>query len=461
MDGNPDMRELMVFNRHNDLYPVPDDEFEEYLDEREAAVRKGAIAPTSFELRDGKVIRYQCVVLPDGWRMLTYLDITELKNTQDQLARAQKMEAIGVMAGGVAHDLNNILSGIIGYPELLLLQLPESSSLRKPIEAIRESGQRAATVVADLLTVARGVASIREPHDIHVLVWEYLCSPEYEKLKSLHPGVTCTEKFEATSSIISCSPIHIKKTAMNLIANAMEALKGQGEVKVLTSNVLLDHGEKGLPPGHYVVLTVQDNGPGISDADIKHIFEPFYSKKMMDRSGTGLGLTVVWNTVEDHGGQIRVESSGDITCFRLFFPVSNKKVNRREDPQVKTLYKSKGEHILVVDDEPVLREIAAEILQGLGYNVNTVASGEEAIEFVKVNPVDLLIVDMLMAPGITGRQTYEKILELYPHQKAIVVSGFSESDDVKATLELGAGGFTKKPYSIEQLGQAVKAALKG
>jgi CheY-like chemotaxis protein len=141
--------------------------------------------------------------------------------------------------------------------------------------------------------------------------------------------------------------------------------------------------------------------------------------------------------------------------------VSTEKVDRRGDQQVITLEKSKGEHILVVDDESVLREIAAQILQGFGYHVSTVASGEEAIEFVKANPVDLLIVDMLMAPGITGRQTYEKILELYPHQKAIVVSGFSESDDVRATLELGAGGFIKKPYSIEQLGQAVRAALNG
>jgi len=459
--GHANFRELMVFNRHNNLYAVSDENFEQYMDTREAAVLRGAIAPTSFERRDGSILQYQCVVLPDGWRMLTYFDITELKNTQEQLGRAQKMEAIGMMASGVAHDLNNILSGIVSYPELLLLQLPKSSKLRKPLEEIRQSGERAATVVADLLTVARGVASIQEPYDMHVLVQEYLHSPEYKKLLSLHFDVTCTECFEATDSVISCSPMHIKKTVMNLIANAMEAIKGKGEVQVSTSNLMVERGTNGLPEGHYVVLVVQDNGPGISDDDIKHIFEPFYSKKMMGRSGTGLGLTVVWNTVEDHSGQIRVESSDSGTRFSLYFPVSKESVRRSESQQTESVSTAKGEHILVVDDEPLLRKVASQILLELGYEVSSVASGEEAITFVKDTPVDLLVIDMLMDPGITGRQTYEQILEMNPGQKAIVASGFSESDDVKATLKLGASGFIKKPYSIDQLGYAVKDALEG
>ncbi len=459
--GNPSMRELMVFNRYNDLYAVADENFEQYLDDREAAVREGTIAPTSFERRDGRALQYQCVVLPDGWRMLTYFDITELKKTQDQLVRAQKMEAIGMMAGGVAHDLNNILSGIVSYPELLLLKLPKTSELRKPLEEIQESGERAATVVADLLTVARGVASIRKPHDMHVLVREYLDSPEYKKMLSLHSDMTCTECFEATDSVISCSPIHIKKTVMNLVTNAMEAIKGKGDVQILTSNLILERDSDSLSEGHYVVLVVQDNGPGISEDDVKHIFEPFYSRKMMGRSGTGLGLTVVWNTVEDHSGQIRVESSGSGTRFTLYFPVSKESVSSYENQQPESVSTVKGERILVVDDELMQRKIASQILLEFGYEVSSVVSGEEAIAFVKDTPVDLLVIDMLMEPGMTGRQTYEQILEMYPAQKAIVASGFSESDDVKATLKLGAGGFVKKPYSIDQLGHAVKDALEG
>jgi PAS domain S-box-containing protein len=459
--GFPTMRELIEFNRFNKLYPVADNDFDRYMDEREAAVRRGTIAPMTFTRQDGMILQYQCVVLPDGWRMLTYFDLTELKNTQDQLARAQKMEAIGMMAGGVAHDLNNILSGVVTYPELLLLQLPEFSPLRKPLEAIQDSGRRAATVVADLLTVARGVASTREPHDINVLISEYFQSPEHHKLTLLYPGIVCRRHLDAVQPVISCSPVHIKKTIMNVIGNALEAIGGEGEVDVTTANLAADGADKDLPVGRYVVVTVRDNGPGISDEDVSHIFEPFYSRKVMGRSGTGLGLTVVWNTVEDHGGKIRVESSSRGTCFTLYFPLSLEKVKTLRDQEKENIATGRGEHVLIIDDEPQLRDIAGKILAGLGYKVSGVSSGEEAVDFLRTTPVDLLVIDMLMEPGMNGRQTYAEILELYPGQRAIVASGFSESDEVKATLLLGARAFIKKPYTLFELGRAVKDALQG
>ncbi len=459
---NPSMRQLMELNRYNNIYPVEDDAFDLYLDAREAEVLRGGIAPTQMKRKDGIILQYQCVDLPDGWRMLTYFDITELKNTRDQLVRAQKMEAIGMMAGGVAHDLNNILSGIVSYPDLILLQLPRTSKLRKPIEAIRESGERAAMVVADLLTVARGVASIRELHDLNTLTNQQLHSPECDKLKSLHPGVSITEHLMAAQSTISCSPVHIKKAIMNLLANAIESVAVKGEVHITTSNLQIadnDSKQYDLRPGHYVVLTVQDNGPGIDDDDISHIFEPFYSKKVMGRSGTGLGLSVVWNTVEDHDGRITVSSSKRGASFTLYFPVSCEPIVHHENKPQEKIDTAGGEHVLVVDDEPQLRDIAEKILTCLGYRVTTVSSGEEALSFIRQTPVDLLIIDMLMEPGLNGHQTYRKILAVRPQQKAIVASGFSESDDVKATLKLGAHGFIKKPYSMHQIAQVVKEAL--
>ncbi len=390
------------------------------------------------------------------------VDRTETRKLGIQLQHAQKMEAIGNLAGGVAHDLNNILSGVVGYPELLLRTLPKDSSLRKPLEAIHDSGQRAATVVADLLTVARGAASIRETHNINVLTEEYLDSPECEKLKSLYPEITFQSQFKAGHPTISCSPIHVKKCLMNLVTNAAEAIGKDGTLIVSTRNESIDDtagGTQKIEIGAYVVISIQDTGSGISDIDLEHVFEPFYTTKTMGRSGTGLGLAIVWNTVQDHNGKVVVDSNEKGTSFQLYFPVSKNDVIDQIKTDKTEEFSSSGEHILVVDDESQLRDIASQMLQASGYNVDSVCSGELAIEFVKDTPVDLIVMDMMMEPGINGCQAYEEILTLFPDQKAIITSGFSESDDVKEALALGAGGFIKKPYSMAKLDRAVKEAL--
>ena len=396
-------------------------------------------------------------------------DITEQKQNahekillEQKLQRAEKMEAIGLLASSVAHDLNNILSGIVSYPELLLMQLAADSNMRKPLRAIQESGNRAAAVVADLLTVARGVASVKKPHDLNTLVQEYLHSPECTQLKSLHPQIVCRCQLDASPSRIQCSPVHIKKVVMNLVTNAAEAISGDGTIVIATAHQQINAAtglETNVKAGEYIVLTVSDTGSGISNEDIKHIFDPFYSRKILGRSGTGLGLAIVWNTVQDHDGAITVSSSNQGTCFTLYFPVSEEQGGELPDTSEKVNLAGHGEHILIVDDEPQLRDIASQMLQALGYKVHSVCSGELAIKFVQENPVDLIVLDMQMEPGMNGRQTYEEIIKLIPGQKAIIASGFSESDDVKAALRLGARGFMKKPYSMVQLGQGVKEAL--
>ncbi len=388
--------------------------------------------------------------------------IAEKEETQAELHRAKRMESIGLMAGGVAHDLNNILSGIVGYPELLLASLPEDSEQRKLVNAIRESGLQAATVVADLLTVARGAASIRENHNLNDLVREYLTSPEYSKLKTQHPEVVCRKQLNASEAGLLCSPVHVKKCLMNLVVNAAESIGERGEIVVSTYNVTSSgYGstEDDLAEGEYVVLSVCDSGPGISTADIAHIFEPFYTKKTMGRSGTGLGLTVVWNTMEDHNGKVVVENAESGAVFKLYFPLSGEQDSTVAAEAYDGDIQGAGERVLVIDDEPYPRDIARQMLTSLGYIVDAVRSGEEAIEFTAETPVDILVLDMLMEPGMNGCQTYTEILKSCPDQKAVVVSGFSESDDVKRTLKLGAGGFIKKPYSMDQLGRVVKEVL--
>jgi PAS domain S-box-containing protein len=390
-------------------------------------------------------------------------DLRDRKKLEDRVFRSKRMESIGLMAGGVAHDLNNILAGIIGYPELLLKTLPENSTLRESLEAILESGQRAAMVVADLLTVARGVAVAKEVRNLHELIEEYLSSPEQKKLDALYADIVYECRLEATQADIFCSPLHIKKCLMNLITNAAEAVVEQGIIRIITSNKIVDKQktlEHEIAAGEYVVLCVEDTGSGIPEKDLQHIFEPFYTKKVMGRSGTGLGLAVVWNTVQDHESKIFVTSDEKGTQFHVYFPVNRKKTTvLPENRQEKKTAEQSGT-ILIIDDEPQLRDLAVRMLQPIGYTVDSVCSGELAIKYILEKPVDLIAIDMQMEPGMNGYETYREIIKIYPDQKAIIVSGFSDSKDVKAALKLGANGFIKKPYTTEQLRQAVKNALE-
>ncbi|MGD9162821.1 MAG: response regulator [Desulfobacteraceae bacterium] len=396
-------------------------------------------------------------------------DITEqkreeenLRETEEKLTRLKKMESLGLLAGGVAHDLNNVLSGIVNYPELMLMDLPENSKLRKPLEGIQASGNRAVAIVQDLLTVARGVAVQRELLNINELVLDYLDSPELDKLKQFHPAVSITASLVPDLSRISASAIHIRKVLMNLVSNASEAIEGHGNVIVSTENCKLRKPLKGyeaVEAGEYVLLSVSDSGPGISQSDLERIFEPFYTKKVMGRSGTGLGLSVVWNIVRDHKGFIDIISSEKGTSFKLYFPVDKHEIKAENSPVPLADYKGNGETILVVDDVDTQRDITCSILKRLGYSVVALPNGEDVVEYMKEHSADLMVIDMIMDPGINGRQTYEKIRQIHPGQKAIIVSGFAETDDVKKAIETGAGRFIKKPFSLEAIGRAVKEEL--
>jgi len=387
----------------------------------------------------------------------------DLRKSEEKLARSEKMEAMGLMAGGVAHDLNNILSGIVSYPELLLLDLPEDSPLRNPIKTIQESGMRAADVVEDLLTIARGVASGKEILNLNTMVEEYISSAEHQKLEKVHPMNTFKTELDSELLNITGSASHVKKILMNLTVNASEAIEGSGTVTISTTNQYLDEPLKGYEDvriGEYVMLTVSDDGSGISPQDLDKIFEPFYTKKVMGRSGTGLGLAVVWNTVQDHKGYINVRTSEKGTVFELYFPVTREEVADEGEQVPLDDYLGHGEKILVVDDEERQREIASGILTRLGYNAETVSSGEEAIEFVKENPVDLILLDMVMPKGINGRKTYEEVIKIRPGQKAIIASGYAKTKEVDKAQELGAGKYIKKPYTLAKVGVAVKEELE-
>ena len=408
--------------------------------------------------------------LPSGEIVAVFDDITakklatgEKQAMELRLRRAEKMEAIGLLAGGVAHDLNNILSAVVGYPEILLLDLPEDSALRKPLEATKEAGERATAVVADLLTVARGIASTKEAKDLNALVREYLASPEFRKLQKNHPNVLFNQNLIATLPAILCSPVHIKKSIMNLVTNGAEAIENAGTVTLATTTRTPEKEwayKHGLKHTEYVVLSISDSGIGIQEKDLEHIFEPFYTKKVMGTlSGTGLGLSIVWSTMQDHQGTVIVMRKDKTTIFDLYFPATSQAITSSGKQARDMALQGNGETILVVDDEPQQRDLTRSMLIILGYQVVCEDSGEKAIGYLREHQIDLVLIDMLMGPGINGRQTYEQIVTIKPDQKAIIISGFSESDDVKIALNLGAGKFIQKPFSMDQLGRALKEVL--
>ena len=388
----------------------------------------------------------------------------EKRELETRLQRSEKMEAIGTLAGGVAHDLNNILSGIVTYPELLLMDIPKDSPLRKPIFTIQKSGEKAAAIVQDLLTLARrGVAS-EEIVDLNRIVDEYVRSPEHKMLLSFHSGVKLELNLAEDLLCIMGSPVHLSKTVMNLVSNAVEAMPDGGKVRVSTENRYVDSPVKGFDhvkkEGDYVVLTVADSGVGISPQDMKQIFEPFYTKKVMGRSGTGLGMAVVWGTVKDHGGYIDVQSlEGKGTVFELYFPACREDLGGKKSRVAVQDCRGRGESVLVVDDAETQRTIATAILSKLGYDVDAVSCGEDAVQYVKEKPVDLLVLDMVMGEGMDGLETFREIIKWKPGQKAVIASGFSETARVKEAQRLGAGEYVRKPYSMEKIGFAARKEL--
>jgi len=390
-------------------------------------------------------------------------DITNSKQLEQELAHANKMEAVGTLAGGVAHDLNNILSGIVSYPDLLLVDLPDDSPFRGPIETMQASGKKAAAIVQDLLTLARRGVSSKEVINLNEIILSFYNSPEFSTMKNYHQRVRFDLDLQPDLLNMVGSQVHLSKTIMNLVSNAAEAIENSGIVQVITQNIYIDgaiNGYEKIPDGEYVLLTVTDSGSGISPEDMEKLFEPFFTKKKMGRSGTGLGMAVVWGTVKDLNGFVDIKSTSSMgTSFYIYFPITREILPQKKEETPLDKYMG-TERLLIVDDIEEQRTIASAMLGKLGYTVDAVSSGERAIEFLKNNTVDLVILDMIMNSGIDGLETYKRIIKDRPGQKAIIASGFSETSRVKKAQEIGAGEYVRKPYTLEKLGLTVRSELK-
>jgi PAS domain S-box-containing protein len=387
----------------------------------------------------------------------------ENRRLQERLQRSEKMEALGQLAGGVAHDLNNVLGILSGYSELLLEEIPAGHRSRGHVEKILQSTEKGAAIIQDLLTLARRGVTASEVINLNSVVTDFLRTPVFEKMKDYHPQVIFRTECDRNLLNIKGSPVHLEKTLINLVSNAAEAISGKGAVTIRTESRYLDKAVRGydeITEGDYTVLTVSDTGAGISAENREKIFEPFYTKKTMGRSGTGLGLAIVWGTVKDHHGYIDVQTEvGEGTTFTLYFPVTREEPIAQQEKAPIERYMGKGESVLVVDDIAEQRDIAARLLTRLGYEVHVASNGEEAVEYLKGKKADILVLDMIMAPGMDGMETYQRALEINPKQKAILVSGFSETERVKEAQKSGAGAYVKKPYVMETIGMAIRDEL--
>lgn len=411
----------------------------------------------------GILLTCLCLLLAFLEKIVIVRQITRQQQMETELRASEKMKLIGMIAAGVAHDLNNVLSGIVSYPEMILMMLPADSPFRQKLIRIKASGEKAGAIVQDMMTLVRRGAVTDEIVNLNHIIAEYTKSPESERLKSLHPNVRFTIQMQNDLKNITGSPLHLSKTLMNLCFNAAEATHDGGEVVISAENRHIDRTVRGyggtiIEKGEYVVLSVSDSGIGISQDNLRHIFKPFYSRKTMGRSGTGLGTTIIWETVKDHKGYIDVQSAvGKGTRFDLYFPATQQQLPVKISDIPIQSYMG-HEKILIVDDMEDQREIACEMLRTLGYSVTAVDSGEAAIAYLKQHSADMIILDMMMPDG-DGIETYEKIIENYPKQKAIIASGLLENEKVKTALNLGITAFVSKPYTLKKIGMAIRKGL--
>lgn len=390
------------------------------------------------------------------------LEITQRKELEEQLVRSQKMEAIGTLAASVAHDLNNILSGVLSYPDLLLKNIEEDDPLHRPLTLIRRSGHKAAIIVQDMLTLARRNVIIREPLKLNTIVNDFMDSPEYYSIREHHPNIQVEITGETDLPLVAGSAVHLEKLVMNLANNGAESMGENGTITIDLRSVQLSEpfaAYDTVTPGTYVKMTVTDQGTGIAPEDLKRVFEPFFTKKSLGYSGTGLGMTVVWDTVQQHDGYIDIQSlPTQGTVIAVYLPISAEQSSNTHTYTIQEDLKGNGQRVLVVDDVKDQREIAEAIFQELGYTVHTVPSGEMALKFIQAQPVELMLLDMIMKPGIDGLETLQRVLKLFPNQKAVIASGYTKNERVQKALQLGAG-YIHKPYQVEDLAKTVRHVL--
>jgi PAS domain S-box-containing protein len=386
-------------------------------------------------------------------------DITEHLELSKQLFQAQKMEAVGTLAGGVAHDFNNILQVVLGYSELILSEEHLPERYRDDLEKVNRAARNGADLVGRLLTFSR--KSEIKPLSINL-------NRRIEQLQKMLsrtiPKMIEIELILADNlSSVHADPTQVDQILMNLAVNARDAMPEGGRLTIRTENVILEEdycrAHLGAKPGHYVLLSVSDTGKGMDNETMQHIFEPFFTTKSPGE-GTGLGLAMVYGIVKQHGGHIMCYSEpSEGTIFKVYFPAL---ISPAELPETETRALPQGgsETILIVDDEELIRDLGARILTRAGYKVLVAANGKKALEIYQArsDEISLVILDLIM-PEMGGKQCLEALLTLDPAAKVVIASGYHANDATREALTFGAKGFINKPYDIPQVLAVLRSVL--
>jgi len=473
--ANPRLCEMIEYSEveliGKNIRELFDEKNREILEKELAKRRRGE--PSQYELtwttKSGKKVPTLMSASPifENWvyrgSYAVVTDLSEIKRAQEekkrleaQLHKIQRMESLGTLAGGIAHNFNNLLMGILGNISLILLNKNPSHPDYEKLKNVEHLVQEGAKLSQELLDFARGGKFQVEPTDLNKVVKR--SSDMFAQTKR---QIKIYTKFQKDIWTVEVDVGQIEQVLLNLYINAWQAMPGGGELYLETQNITLDENYVRpfkVKPGPYVKISVTDTGVGMDETTKQRIFEPFFTTKEGNR-GTGLGLASAYGIIKNHGGIITVYSEkGRGTTFNIYLPASEKEAIKQEKLAEGVL--KGGETILFVDDEEMIIKTGKELLETLGYKVLIAKSGKEVIEIyrAKNEQIDMVILDTVM-PDIGGGEIYDMLKKINPDIKVLLSSGYSMNDEIKEILERGCDGFIQKPFTLKELSRKIRKIL--
>jgi len=426
------------------------------------------VIETKMLKKDGKL--FDCRIMasqldrqdPTKGVVVVITDISELARLQVQLQQAQKMEAIGVLAGGISHDFNNILMGIQGHLSLLQIDVTASDKVISHANQIGRLVKTAAELISRLLGFARG-----GKYQIAVVNMNKLVALALNVFKTTRKDIIVHEEYEEGLHMVDADHSQLEQVFLNLFINAAQAMPDHGDIFVKTQNFYISNDHEypfKVKSGQYIKITIKDTGVGMDLETQKKIFDPFFSTKGADdKKGRGLGLSTVYGIIKNHDGFILVESNkGEGSCFSVCLPISsNIEVNEsKEESQVIESIQKGSETVLFVDDEEEIINIGKNFLEKLGYKPLIARNGLEAVELFRIykDEISLVVLDLIM-PIMNGKEAFVQIKNIKEDSKILISTGYAVDDNIEGFLNQGCHGFIQKPFSITEFSSAVRKIL--